>query len=77
MNLAFDVTERLDEQMEQRARDIESARLSGAIRPYSARELADIHATEQRIRERAGDLAGRLLAGRTATNTKGAADEDN
>lgn len=72
MTLNIDYTYRLDEQMEQRTRDMESARLSGAILPYSSQELADIHATEQRIRERAGDLAGRLLAGRAATNTKGA-----
>lgn len=72
MNIAFDVWERLDEQMEQRARDIESARLSGAIRPYSSQELADIIAMEAEVRERADDLAGRLLAGRAATNTKGA-----
>jgi len=70
--LAFDVWERLDEQMEQQARDIESARLSGVVRPYSVTELADIIAMEAEVRERAGALAGRLLAGRAATNTKGA-----
>ena len=64
----IDYTYRLDEQMEQQARDMESARLSGVVRPYSAREIADLAAMEATIRERAGDLAGRLLAGRAATN---------
>lgn len=71
MNLAFDVTERLDE----RERLDEKLALGCVVRPYSTRELADIRATEQRIRERADDLAGRLLAGRTATNDRGTSND--
>ena len=63
MNLTFDVTERLDEQ----ERVNEKLALGCVVRPYSARELADIRAAEQRIRERAGALAQRLI-GRAATN---------
>jgi len=66
VNLTFDVTERLDEQ----ERVNEKLALGCVVRPYSARELADIRAAEQRIRERAGALAQRLI-GRAATDDRG------
>lgn len=70
MNIAFDVTERLDE----RERVDEKLALGGVVRPYSVQELADIAAAEQRIRERAGALAQRLI-GRAATDVKGTEDD--